>query len=227
EFASGDRVYFLKNERSLGVKNGSLGTIEKIKDGILQIRMDGDEDRRVAVDSSQYAHLDHGYATTIHKAQGTTVDRTFVLATPHFDRHSTYVALSRHRESVTTFYAAEDFGADSATDDPSSREVRDRFEATLSRARPKELAHDYLDPTLSLPARPSNKHSLTAADIDAIQQSAVERWLAKQHVPKPDLSAGNSLDLGDSAEPDHDGTLDVGQENYHQTYRGPEDDLKL
>src|SRR6185312_3291767 len=124
EFASGDRVYFLKNERSLGVKNGSLGTIEKIKDGVLQIRMDGEEGRRVAVDSSSYAHLDHGYATTIHKAQGTTVDRTFVLATPHFDRHSTYVALSRHRESAAVFYAAEDFGAHSASDPQPSREIR-------------------------------------------------------------------------------------------------------
>jgi len=25
----------------------------------------------------------------VHKAQGTTVDRTYVLATPHFDRHTT------------------------------------------------------------------------------------------------------------------------------------------
>jgi ATP-dependent exoDNAse (exonuclease V) alpha subunit len=36
EFAADDRLYFLKNERSLGVKNGSLGTVEKIRDGMLQ-----------------------------------------------------------------------------------------------------------------------------------------------------------------------------------------------
>ncbi|HXS29092.1 MAG TPA: AAA family ATPase, partial [Steroidobacteraceae bacterium] len=131
EFAVGDRLYFLKNERSLGVKNGTLGTLEKIRDGVLQVRLDGDADRRVAVDSRFYHHLDHGYAATVHKAQGTTVDRTFVLATPHFDRHSTYVALSRHRENVALFYGREDF--------PGS------FEATLSRARPKALAHDYLE----------------------------------------------------------------------------------
>ena len=28
-FASGDRVMFLQNERGLGVKNGTLGTIEQ------------------------------------------------------------------------------------------------------------------------------------------------------------------------------------------------------
>jgi ATP-dependent exoDNAse (exonuclease V) alpha subunit len=29
-FASGDRVMFLQNERSLGVKNGTLGTVEQV-----------------------------------------------------------------------------------------------------------------------------------------------------------------------------------------------------
>ena len=29
-FASGDRVMFLQNERGLGVKNGTLGTIEQV-----------------------------------------------------------------------------------------------------------------------------------------------------------------------------------------------------
>jgi ATP-dependent exoDNAse (exonuclease V) alpha subunit len=33
EFAAGDRLYFLRNERSLGVKNGSLCPIEKIGTG--------------------------------------------------------------------------------------------------------------------------------------------------------------------------------------------------
>ena len=32
-FAEGDRIYFLKNERSLGVKNGTLGTVERIAGG--------------------------------------------------------------------------------------------------------------------------------------------------------------------------------------------------
>lgn len=139
EFAVGDRLYFLQNERGLGVKNGSLGTIEKIHDGVLQVRMDGEEGRRVAVDSRYYSHLDHGYATTLHKSQSATVDRTYVLANPYFDRHSTYVALSRHRESVTMFYGQEDFrGGRHAS-------AEENFKAVLSRAQTKELAHDYLE----------------------------------------------------------------------------------
>jgi Ti-type conjugative transfer relaxase TraA len=140
EFAAGDRLYFLKNERSLGVKNGSLGTVEKIRDGILQVRLDGEEGRRVVVDSKHYPHLDHGYAATVHKAQGVSVDRTYTLATPYFDRHSTYVALSRHREATKMFYGQEDFQPHW-----NRASAEENFRSVLSRGRPKELAHDYLE----------------------------------------------------------------------------------
>ena len=140
EFAAGDRLYFLRNERGLRVRNGSLGTVETIRGGVLQVRMDAEEGRRVTVDSRYYAHLEHGYAATVHKSQGTTVDRTYVLATPHFDRHSTYVALSRHREAAAVFYAKEDF-------QPvwSRASAEENLKSVLSRARPKELAHDFLE----------------------------------------------------------------------------------
>jgi hypothetical protein len=46
-----------------------------------------DDGRSVAFDTKDYAHIDHGYAATIHKAQGMTVDRAHVLATPGMDSH--------------------------------------------------------------------------------------------------------------------------------------------
>src|SRR3546814_12754184 len=57
-----------------------------------------DDGRSVAFDFKDYAHIDHGYAATIHKAQGMTVDRVQVLATPGMDRHGASVAMSRHRD---------------------------------------------------------------------------------------------------------------------------------
>src|SRR3546814_13718724 len=68
------------NERELGVKNGSLGTVEKAASDRLEVRLDNG--RRVAVDLKSYADIDHGYAATVHKTQGMTVDRTHILATP-------------------------------------------------------------------------------------------------------------------------------------------------
>jgi Ti-type conjugative transfer relaxase TraA len=201
EFAVNDRIRFGRNERDLGVKNGSLGTIERIERGVLQIKLDGDAGARVAVDSKFYKHLDYGYATTVHKAQGATVDRTYVLSSAHFDRHTSYVALSRHREAATVFYASDDFGGRSGA--PES-EIRARFMAALSRARPKELAHDFLEREAGSDAALVSRlvvgqseknrnveHSastvpaqLPTNDLNVKQQSAAERWAARQTTPQ-------------------------------------------
>jgi len=133
-FARGDRVMFLQNERGLGVKNGTLGTIEVVSVQSMTVRTD--DGRNVSFDLKDYDRIDHGYAATIHKAQGMTVDRTHVLATPGLDAHGSYVALSRHREGMELHYGRDDFIS------------RDRFTQTLSRDRAKDMASDYerLDP---------------------------------------------------------------------------------
>ena len=115
EFAAGDRVYFLRNERRLGVKNGTLGTVERIEGHVpgqgdrLAVRLD--DGRSVGFDVKDYAHIDHGYAATVHKSQGVTVDRTHVLATSHMDRHAAYVGLSRHRERVDLHWSEDQVGS--------------------------------------------------------------------------------------------------------------------
>jgi len=129
DFASGDRVMMLKNERSLGIKNGTLATVERVSSSHMDLRLD--DGRQVGFDIKDYNQLDHGYAATIHKAQGVTVDRVHVLATPGLDRHAAYVALSRHRERVDLHLGRDDF-----TDDR-------RLARTLSRERAKDMASDY------------------------------------------------------------------------------------
>ncbi len=140
-FAEQDRVYFLKNDRALGVMNGTLGTIEAINDNKLTIRLDGDLNQsntqpntlagKVTVMTDQYNHLDHGYAATIHRAQGVTVDRSYVLASRYLDAHSSYVAMSRHRESADLFYGRDVFL------------MRDDLVRSLSRDRAKDISLDY------------------------------------------------------------------------------------
>jgi len=110
-FAEHDRVYFLKNDRDMGVMNGSLGTIEVVHSEALQIKLDLKEGvaKSVMVDFALYNHLDHGYAATIHKAQGVTVDRSYLLASKYLDAHASYVGMTRHRESADLFYSKEEF----------------------------------------------------------------------------------------------------------------------
>ena len=140
-FAPGDRVMFLQNERGLGVKNGTLGTIEQVS--AQSITVQADDGRSIAPDLKDYNRIDHGYAATIHKAQGMTVDRTHVLATPGMDTHGSYVSLSRHRDSMDLHYGRDDFAN------------RDRLIKTLSRDRAKDMASDYekIDPEQNYAAR--------------------------------------------------------------------------
>ncbi|QRG06852.1 Ti-type conjugative transfer relaxase TraA [Xanthobacter dioxanivorans] len=121
EFAASDRIIFLENARfveprakHLGpqhVKNGMLGSVTSTTDErgrtLLTVRLDNG--REVVFGEDTYGNVDHGYAATIHKAQGATVDRTFVLATGTLDQHLTYVAMSRHRDRADLYAAWEDF----------------------------------------------------------------------------------------------------------------------
>lgn len=50
-------------------------------------------------------HVDHGYATTAHKAQGATFDEALVLGSQEAYREWGYTALSRHRDEAR-FYIA-------------------------------------------------------------------------------------------------------------------------
>ena len=38
-----------------------------------------------------------GWALTIHKSQGATIDRAYILGSATMDRHLTYVAMTRHK----------------------------------------------------------------------------------------------------------------------------------
>jgi Ti-type conjugative transfer relaxase TraA len=127
--APGERIIFLANERDLGVRNGTLATVDHVSTARIEARLD--DGRAIGFDLKHYADIDHGYATTIHKAQGVTVDRTHVLATPGMDQHSSYVALSRHRDSVQLHYGKDDFDG------------IERLARTLGRERPKDMALDY------------------------------------------------------------------------------------
>ncbi|MGZ2406281.1 hypothetical protein ACVIKO_003541 [Rhizobium ruizarguesonis] len=123
DFAAGDRIIFLENARFLEpraphlgpqhVKNGMLGTVvatgDKRGDTLLSVRLDNGRD--VVISEDSYRNVDHGYAATIHKSQGSTVERTLVLATAMMDQHLTYVSLTRHRDRADLYAAREDFEA--------------------------------------------------------------------------------------------------------------------
>lgn len=158
-FAAGDRILFKENNRDLNVKNGMLGTVEQVEDGRLNVRLD--QGRTLALAVREYTAIDHGYATTIHKSQGATVDRAFVLASGTMDRHLTYVAMTRHRDEARLYGGRDEFANE------------EKLTARLSRAQSKETTLDYS--TQADTRHPSAKSPLERAqEIEAARNQVGE-----------------------------------------------------
>src|SRR5690606_11842585 len=99
-FQIGDRVVCLRNDRRLDVRNGTLGDVTHIDHQQRTLTIDTpDGTRRLPAEYHDDGHVRHGYAVTIHNAQGTTCDHALLLGSDELYRESCYVGLSRGRES--------------------------------------------------------------------------------------------------------------------------------
>jgi conjugative relaxase-like TrwC/TraI family protein len=107
EVSVGDRIQFTAPDKSLGVANRDLATIEEIhSDGRLSARLDNN--RQVEFNASEHRHFDHGYAVTSHSSQGLTAERVLVHAdtSVHPDLLNSrfgYVSISRASHEAMLF----------------------------------------------------------------------------------------------------------------------------
>ena len=165
-FAEHDRIIFLRNNRDLDVKNGTTGTIEKIEGTTITASLDRDDPkggpRVLTFDIKDYNHIDHGYAATIHKAQGVTVDHAYIVADKHMDAHTAYVSMSRQRESADLFYGRDEF--------TNQKELA----STLSREHMKDMAMDYgIEPVA--PAAATKQKELERVKPSSLDKPGVDR----------------------------------------------------
>jgi len=128
-----DRVMFTKNKRTLGVQNGAKGTICDVSGDRERISVHLDTGSRISINVLEHPYLQLGYASTVHKAQGTTATRAYVLGGgPMESRELANVEASRAREQtriVSTGQAEfqnEDF---------------ERLVREMARSRQKSMAH--------------------------------------------------------------------------------------
>jgi len=137
--------------------NGACGTVERTLGEKITIRLDTGQ--AIELDTAGYVDregqhqgwaVDHGYAATVHKAQGMTVDCSHVVISGEEQREWAYVALSRHRETTHVYATHDALGADSVSAEWSQAVHQ------LSRGESKDLANDYqierhrLDPQLEI-----------------------------------------------------------------------------
>jgi ATP-dependent exoDNAse (exonuclease V) alpha subunit len=121
DFATGDRVQFTgsafkRSAKGAGLANGNVGTVREIEGNRMTVALDGSKDgpaRLVSFEVGENARagefnaIRHGYAGTIYKGQGRTVDEAYSLHSQYWRSASSYVATTRHRDNVTIFTARE------------------------------------------------------------------------------------------------------------------------
>lgn len=102
----GDRIQFRAPEKALAIANGEFATIKAIDSRSAELRLDNGRDLSAALE--RLRHVDHGYASTSHSAQGATVDRVIVdidtrISPELVNRKQFYVSISRARNSVAIY----------------------------------------------------------------------------------------------------------------------------
>jgi ATP-dependent exoDNAse (exonuclease V) alpha subunit len=136
----GDQITTRRNDRDLDVANRDRWTVTGTdRHGNLQIQ--GDRGTRTLPRNYTKAHMELAYATTVHGAQGDTVDHAHFALNETTGAAATYVAMTRGRHSNTAHLVADTI--DDARDQWLTTFNRDR--ADLGPARARERALDDID----------------------------------------------------------------------------------
>jgi conjugative relaxase-like TrwC/TraI family protein len=131
----GDVVRFTKNKPSLGIANGDRATIESISEDGTFLGVLLDSGSRVTVEVAKYPHITLGYASTVHRAQGSTSLRAYILSGgPLQSREAAYVENSRAREQTRIFATFAEEGEDTFL----------KLVLEMKRSREKRMAHGVL-----------------------------------------------------------------------------------
>ena len=150
-FQVGDRVMCLRNDYQRGLRNGMAGTITSVSQEHRQVVMNTDEGRRILpADYLDAGHLRHGFAVTVHKAQGSTCDHSLVLGSDELYREMGYVALSRGRHSNRMYLVdsadhVADLEAHSNASEPNDWDPIAAVRESLATSHAKELATSRTD----------------------------------------------------------------------------------
>lgn len=100
-FSVGDKIVFLQNDKGLKVKNGTAAVLTYVSETRVIAKV---ADRLIEFDPQTYRHFTYGYAVTIHKSQGASVDHTHLLASELMTRNLTYVGMTRHKQTAKLYY---------------------------------------------------------------------------------------------------------------------------
>lgn len=105
----GERIMFRSNSKKLQVKNGTSATIislKKTRAGKVTVGVRLDSGKEFEFKQSDYDAIEYGYASTVHKSQGMTVNHAYVYLNQQFlNKELHYVQMSRSRIATKVYCA--------------------------------------------------------------------------------------------------------------------------
>ncbi len=141
-YQAGDEIMTLRNQRRLGVRNGTIAVITAVAPDARAITVrSAHGTHMLPADYLDTGQVRHAYATTIHKAQGITVDQALVLGDDTLYQEAGYVALSRGRAQNRLYLVARPEDDEQHTRTP-ERPPLDQVAGALRVSRAQRLAID-------------------------------------------------------------------------------------
>ena len=179
----GDHLVTRRNARDLVtstgrfVVNGDVWTVEQVHaDGSATVRSHDDHGTVTLAADYLVAHTHLAYATTAHRAQGMTVDRSHALVVGDMPHELVYVAATRGRES-NHLWVAVDSGTDEVRDADDLPTPEHVLASILARRDPDRLsAHQVIE---------DSQHEMGSlarlgAIFEDLARVTTERWVAGQ-----------------------------------------------
>jgi exodeoxyribonuclease V alpha subunit len=182
QLSRGDRVATRRNDRALDVANRDTWTVTAVgDDGALVVRGRGG-DRTLPADYAR-RHVELAFATTVHGAQGDTVDHAHLLVGETTGAASAYVGMTRGRHTNTAHLVAD------SLDDAREQwiDVFRRDRADLGPTHAAQTATEDIDRYGPQASRPAG---LQAAALIA------DRGLSRRPPEPPPTAASRSRSIG-------------------------------
>lgn len=103
DFAQGDQIQFTGTNKPLGIFNGHAAIVRSLEGDMMTAVLDGKRRKIVSFDVRRFRDFRHGYAGTIYRGQGRTIDQTYLFHSEHWRAATSYVALTRHTIKARLF----------------------------------------------------------------------------------------------------------------------------
>jgi hypothetical protein len=175
DFSARDRIQFTGTDKAKGLVNGQAGTVQEIDGSKITVMLDGRAKRVIEFDATEFKDFRHGYAGTIYRGQGRTLDQTYLYHSEHWRSAASYVALTRHRDKAELFVARN-----------TAADLK-QLARQMARVDDRRAASSFLRATVPEPVRPLTPRELVARLSDSALRRHFEQYeLTRQQQEESD-----------------------------------------